>query len=205
MQKQLLFSFLCLIAVISCTEKNDQNYYDQCGEGDRRCSGNKLEQCSSYNEWYMLIECDAFGGTCISEGNSFYCSELPDDIDADSFITDWGEEEDDFEETGNDSSIWSDLVNSDDDGDPGDDDIADIDGIEFDEDIYDADITDEDNAAAVCGNTVVEEGEVCEKGTLKSCIELDPSKYSGGKAFCFDDCSGYNVITCDEIEVGDSD
>jgi len=197
---------LCLIVIVSCSEKNNQSYYDQCNEGDKRCSGNKLEQCSSYNEWYLLIECDAFGGECLSEGDSSYCSEVPDDLDTDVVITDWGEEEEvDDENTVSDNSIWPDLGNSDEDSDAGDEDVSDIDENGFDEDIYDTDTVDEDNAEAVCGNTIVEEGEVCEKGTLKNCIEIDPGLYSGGKAFCLDDCSGYNLMTCDEIETGDGD
>lgn len=197
MEKQLTIFFLCLIFIFSC--EKEKSYYDQCSEGDTRCSGNKLEKCTSYYEWALAQECDAFGGECVTEGSSSYCSEIPDDLDLDVYITDWGdEEEEDDENTGSDSSIWPDFNNEDED--VVDEDTADT---EIDDDFEDIDIIDEDVVEAVCGNTIVEEGEVCEKGTLKNCIEIDPELYSGGKAFCLDDCSGYNLLTCDEIETGD--
>lgn len=51
---------------------------------------------------------------------------------------------------------------------------------------------------AVCGDEKVEGSEICEKEELINCIEIDPSLYKGGKAYCLDDCSGWDVITCEE-------
>ena len=48
-----------------------------------------------------------------------------------------------------------------------------------------------------CGNTVKEGPEVCDGGT-KNCVEIDADQYSGGKAKCLADCSGYDTATCDQ-------
>ncbi len=53
-----------------------------------------------------------------------------------------------------------------------------------------------------CGDGVVEGMEVCEKETLKNCTEIDPLLYRGGKAYCLDDCSGYDTATCEENTTG---
>lgn len=199
MKKQLITVFLCLIIAVSCEETAKNNdYYGQCEKGDTRCSGEKLEGCSSYGEWTLLKECDAFGGECVSEDGLASCVGMENDGEVpDTYINDWGEDEVDDENTGSDGSLWPDFGNEDDDAADGDTDE------ETDEDMTDIDAVDEDIVQAVCGNSIVEEGEVCEKGTLKNCIEIDPELYSGGKAFCLDDCSGYNLLTCDEKETGD--
>lgn len=57
-------------------------------------------------------------------------------------------------------------------------------------------ITCEENSA-VCGNNAVEGAELCD-GSLDFCVDIDPSKFSGGKAYCLDDCSGWDTITCEE-------
>jgi hypothetical protein len=54
---------------------------------------------------------------------------------------------------------------------------------------------------STCGDEEVTGKEVCEKGTLKNCVEIDAEKYSGGKAYCKDDCTGWDEITCDEKPV----
>jgi len=46
----------------------------------------------------------------------------------------------------------------------------------------------------MCGNSEVDEGEVCDGGGM-NCNEID-SKYSGGIALCKDDCSGWNLTGC---------
>jgi len=46
-----------------------------------------------------------------------------------------------------------------------------------------------------CGNSKVDEGELCDGGT-KPCTEIDPEKYSTGTANCKDDCSGFDVEGC---------
>lgn len=50
---------------------------------------------------------------------------------------------------------------------------------------------------AECGNGIVEGLEVCDS-SIDDCVDIDPSKYSGGKAYCLDDCSGWDTITCTE-------
>lgn len=54
---------------------------------------------------------------------------------------------------------------------------------------------------STCGDEEVTGKEVCEKDDLKNCVEIDAEKYSGGKAYCKDDCSGWDEITCDEKPV----
>lgn len=48
-----------------------------------------------------------------------------------------------------------------------------------------------------CGNSIKEGPEACDKDT-KNCVDIDANKYSGGKAKCLADCSGYDTATCDE-------
>lgn len=48
-----------------------------------------------------------------------------------------------------------------------------------------------------CGNDVVETGEACEKGDMTDCVDIDPDIYIAGKAYCKDDCSGWDTATCD--------
>ncbi len=55
---------------------------------------------------------------------------------------------------------------------------------------------------SVCGDGTVEGTEVCEEGTLEDCVDIDPFSYSGGKAYCLDDCSGYDIVTCEENSSG---
>ena len=162
MKKQLITVFLCLIIAVSCEETAKNNdYYGQCEKGDTRCSGDKLEGCSSYGEWTLIKECDAFGGECVSEDGLASCVGMENDGEVpDTYITDWGEDEVDDENTGSDGSLWPDFGNEDEDAVDGDTDE------ETDEDMTDIDAVDEDIVQAVCGNSIVEEGEVCEKGTL---------------------------------------
>lgn len=54
-----------------------------------------------------------------------------------------------------------------------------------------------EEGSAVCGDNVVEGAEKCD-GTLDLCVEIDPSKYSGGKAYCLEDCMGWDTVTCEE-------
>ncbi len=50
----------------------------------------------------------------------------------------------------------------------------------------------------VCGNGVIEEelGEACERYDTLSCIQIDPAQYSGGTAYCLNDCSGWDIASC---------
>jgi hypothetical protein len=48
----------------------------------------------------------------------------------------------------------------------------------------------------VCGNGIIEEGEICDGGS-KSCTEIDGSIFSGGNANCREDCSGWETSTCE--------
>lgn len=52
--------------------------------------------------------------------------------------------------------------------------------------------------AATCGNGSIDGGEPCDDNT-EFCTAIDPVLYSGGKAKCLKDCSGYDVATCDEV------
>lgn len=65
-------------------------------------------------------------------------------------------------------------------------------------------LNDSDSTDAVCGNEKIEADEECD-GNVVFCTEIDDKLYSGGKAKCKDDCSGFLTITCDEIlyECGD--
>ena len=62
-------------------------------------------------------------------------------------------------------------------------------------------------AKAVCGNSVEEEGEECDGGSVE-CSTVD-DKYTSGFAACKDDCSGYDTSAClpqcgnGEIEEGE--
>ncbi|HSW61394.1 MAG TPA: hypothetical protein VLJ60_11370, partial [bacterium] len=58
---------------------------------------------------------------------------------------------------------------------------------------------------STCGDEKVEGKEVCEKDELKNCVEINAEKYSGGKAYCKDDCTGWDEITCDEKPVCESE
>lgn len=52
-----------------------------------------------------------------------------------------------------------------------------------------------------CGNGIVEGPEICDTELLTDCVAIDPGKYSAGKAYCLEDCSAYDTITCEEIVV----
>ncbi|HPS30990.1 MAG TPA: hypothetical protein PLZ43_12090 [bacterium] len=54
---------------------------------------------------------------------------------------------------------------------------------------------------AVCGNDIVEGSELCD-GSLDLCADIDSDSFSGGKAYCLDDCSGWDTITCEEKAPG---
>ena len=47
----------------------------------------------------------------------------------------------------------------------------------------------------VCGNDLVEPGEICD-GNAKDCAEIDPEKYTHGKAPCYETCSGWDTVVC---------
>ena len=69
----------------------------------------------------------------------------------------------------------------------------DNDSVATDENTSDADISES------CGNSSIEWPEVCDGGVI-DCINIDSEKYSSGKAKCYDNCSGWNVETCEIIE-----
>lgn len=65
-----------------------------------------------------------------------------------------------------------------------------------DETVVDDEISDEDSSeSAICGNSVIEAGELCDKNTI-ACSELDAS-FTGGNATCKDDCRGWIVDSCE--------
>ena len=65
-------------------------------------------------------------------------------------------------------------------------------------------MTCEEYEPSICGNEIVEGKEVCD-GNLANCVDIDPEKFSGGKAYCKDDCTGWDEVTCDEKPVCDAD
>jgi hypothetical protein len=64
---------------------------------------------------------------------------------------------------------------------------------------------DDNHVSETCGNEVVEEGEVCD-GNLVNCVDINDQLYTGGKAWCKEDCSGFDTVTCEEVfhECGNS-
>ena len=64
---------------------------------------------------------------------------------------------------------------------------------------------DADIEESVCGDEIVTGSEVCD-GNLELCSTIDPTLYKAGKAYCKDDCSGFNTVTCEEVpqECGNS-
>lgn len=63
------------------------------------------------------------------------------------------------------------------------------------------DIADCQEGTAVCGNKVAEGSELCDD-SLDMCVDIDPESFSGGKAYCLDDCSGWDTVTCEEKAPG---
>ena len=57
-------------------------------------------------------------------------------------------------------------------------------------------LNDDDNSSSVCGNNLTELGEACD-GNVVDCVEINSSKYTGGKARCKKDCTGFDDVTCD--------
>ncbi len=66
------------------------------------------------------------------------------------------------------------------------------------EDVNGEEESDDQGDGPVCGNNIIEEGEVCD-GNAKACGDLD-SSYIGGIAVCLEDCSGYDFSDCREEE-----
>ena len=66
------------------------------------------------------------------------------------------------------------------------------------------DQTGPDDSDAECGNTIVENGEICDGGA-RECKEINPG-YNGGFANCKEDCSGWEESTCrsNQGDSGDS-
>jgi hypothetical protein len=94
---------------------------------------------------------------------------------------------DDSENTGNDDVEQNDDDNSEEQSDN---------VTQTDEEQKDDIVNDEDNSGSVCGNNITESGEECD-GNVVDCVDIDSSKYTGGKARCKKDCSGFDDITCD--------
>ncbi|HQN71802.1 MAG TPA: SUMF1/EgtB/PvdO family nonheme iron enzyme [bacterium] len=51
-----------------------------------------------------------------------------------------------------------------------------------------------------CGNSIVEQGEVCD-GNFKLCSEIDPDKYTMGFASCFGHCNGWDSSKCKDFHM----
>lgn len=69
-----------------------------------------------------------------------------------------------------------------------------------DQEIYDGD----DSGEFVCGNDIIEEGEVCDGNTV-SCSEIAGESYVSGMAECLSDCSGYDESECSEDTDSDNE
>ncbi len=67
----------------------------------------------------------------------------------------------------------------------------------------DNDVVPDTDVVASCGNGVVDVAEVCEPNDTKDCTTIDATLYASGKAICKNDCSGWNTVTCEEIEAED--
>lgn len=73
----LIILLSVLFQLFSCSESDPG--YGLCKEGATRCSGDKLEVCSDFEEWGLKLDCSEYGGECISEGNSSKCINLEND------------------------------------------------------------------------------------------------------------------------------
>jgi len=58
-------------------------------------------------------------------------------------------------------------------------------------------LTPDADFSLTCDNGTIDGGEPCD-GNTELCTTIDPTLYSGGKAKCKEDCSGYDTATCDE-------
>jgi len=60
---------------------------------------------------------------------------------------------------------------------------------------------DTDVTPLTCGNGAVDGGEVCDgsTGILANCVDIDSTAYQGGKAYCLDNCLGWETSTCEEV------
>ena len=54
----------------------------------------------------------------------------------------------------------------------------------------------------VCGDAVIDAGEVCEVGDSRACVDIDP-RWRSGTAACNYDCTGWNEATCRDYVCGD--
>jgi len=178
--------------LFSCSNSESQ----ECKPGERRCTGNNLEVCSFFKYWDLLKDCSIDGGRCVTSANDAYCDgsgETPDEF------YEWPDETETPEKDktpDNNNDPFSDF-DFPDEG-PDENYYPDEETDEFHDEYPDEDFDEEpdDSPEPECGNGIVEEGEVCEKGEVGECIEIDPELYSGGLAICLDDCNGYNTITC---------
>lgn len=48
----------------------------------------------------------------------------------------------------------------------------------------------------ICGNGVVGGNEICEINQVINCVNIDKTKFTGGKAACMDNCFGWDTDTC---------
>ena len=56
----------------------------------------------------------------------------------------------------------------------------------------------------VCGDGIIGEGEVCD-GNFRSCQAIDNGTFTGGSAFCRDDCTGFDTSTCAGADPSDGE
>lgn len=58
----------------------------------------------------------------------------------------------------------------------------------------------DDVIAPVCGNGIVEAGELCDGGEM-DCAAISSKQYESGIVQCKEDCSGYDVSACVEVDL----
>jgi hypothetical protein len=197
--KVVLFCFL--IFLFSGCESGQTT---ECKIGSTRCTGDKLESCSFYGGWDLVEDCELEGGTCVTSGSKSYCEDIKETPDS---YHEWTEEpdknkNDDDGNPGDPSNPFDDMDipgSEDKDSEPDENYYPDEETDEFPDEYPDEDFDEEPDEhipEPECGNGIVEEGEVCERGEVEECTAIDPELYSGGLTVCLDDCSGYNTVTC---------
>lgn len=93
-----------------------------------------------------------------------------------------------------DDSSQTDDTNVNDDGTVNDNEVT-----NDNDSIVNDDITSDEDISETCGNSNVEWPEICDGGTI-DCVNIDNTLYSGGKAKCNDNCSGWDTGTCEELK-----
>lgn len=195
---------ICDGGLKNCTEIDPKLYISGKAKCQKDCSGWDVVTCEESNavcgnETVEVPEvCDGNIAECVDiDPSKFKEGKAKCNRDCDGFDTITCVELDDYCGDGKISNIEvcdSDLIN-----------CTDIDNKKYSsgtaeckDDCTGYDVSDCVEIVAVCGDEKVEGKEVCEKGELKNCVEINSTLYKGGKAYCEDDCSAWDTITCEE-------